>query len=70
MLESAISMAVSLLVLLLLFKLVVAVFGGSDGPSESDDGYEDLPGQPGRWNSPLERDRYYRARGNEVNWME
>jgi hypothetical protein len=81
--ESVVSLAVTLLTLIVVIKFITVVFGSdsrSGGSSragvpnqqsgELDDDHDEMPGMPGRWNSPLERDRYYRARGHDMNWME
>ena len=81
--EKMISLAVSLLTLLVVVRFLAAVFGGgsrSAGASQAEGSnqqvadpgveQEEEPGFPGRWNSSLERNRYYRARGHDVNGME
>ena len=81
--EKMITLAVSLLTLFVVVRFFAAVFGGgsrSAGASQAEGlnqqaagaevEQEEEPGFPGRWNSSLERNRYYRARGHNVNGME
>jgi hypothetical protein len=81
--ENFVSLAVSLLTLIVVIRVLAFVVGGgsqSPGPSKAgvlnqqsadpEVDHDAEPGMPGRWNSPLERDRYYRARGHNINWME
>ena len=81
--EKMISLAVSLLTLLVVVRFLAAVFGGgsrSAGASQAAGSNQQVAdpevdqdeesGSPGRWNSSLERNRYYRARGHNVNGME
>lgn len=77
------SLLTSLITLALIGWLLSAVFkGGSQNPVRSStsgsDVDEDIPSSGvwdsrkplGRWETPLERDRYHRCRGNEKNWAE
>lgn len=77
--ESWISLVVSLLALAVLLRLMVAIAGlcgatGSDeqqhaaaeGASNAEVGSLYEQGFPGRWNSPLERDRYHGNRGYDA----
>lgn len=77
------SLLTSLLTLVLIVWLLATVFTGddqgSDGSSTSvAEGGVDTPGSGlwdprkhfGRWETPTERDQYYRARGHETNWTE
>lgn len=71
------SLAVQLLLLVGVVAFLVSLFSGKTGAaaahagdagvSASDDG-----GKPpfGRWDTPTERDLYYRQRGHSTNWME
>lgn len=81
--QNLVSLAVSLVTLIVVIRVIAVVFGSgntSAGSSKTevpnqqsadpDGDHEAEPGMPGRWNSPLERDRYYRARGHDINWME
>jgi hypothetical protein len=81
--EKMISLAVSLLTLLVVVRLLAAVFGGgsrtawasqAEGSNQQaadpEVDQDEEPGSPGRWNSSLERNRYYRARGHDANGME
>lgn len=81
--ENVVSLVVSLLTLIVVIRIIASVFDGggkSTGSSRAglsnqqdadlDVDHDEVHGMPGRWNSPLERDRYYRARGHDMNWME
>jgi hypothetical protein len=80
--EKLISLAVSLLTLLVVVRFLAAVFGGvsrnacasqAEGSNQQVEDFaveQEDQGFPGRWNSSLERNRYYRARGQNVNGME
>ena len=72
-----ISFLVSAVGLVLIMRVLVAIFavggGSTDGTPDSSESDDDLPPSPsgqwdprkawGRWEDPLERERYYQARG-------
>ena len=77
------SLLTSLITLALSGWLFSAVIkGGSQSPARgstsASDGDTDMPGSGlwdsrkplGRWETPQERDRYHRCRGNQANWAE
>jgi hypothetical protein len=75
MLANLITLGVQLLVLLGIVAFVVSLFSGKPGTAAAGDGsgtVTDEGGKPpfGRWDTPTERDQYFRQRGHSTNWME
>lgn len=81
--EKVLSLAESLLTLIVVIRFIALVFGGGGrvaGASQPEASNpqmaalevnnDEAPGSPGRWNSSLERNQYYRARGSVATGME